>query len=218
MPLKGYRQTPEHRAKTITNMRKHVAHRWTEEERKTISARMIGNTNGKNNPGPIGRVRPQEERDAISRAHKGRPKSAETRARMSAGQKASWTKEKRARLSVSRKRHITESIGCMCGACKKPTSPTYIESILISFLSEFPEVIPEKQFGHYFVDAYLPPPYHLAFEADGEYWHKIGRKRDKKRDKWLYKNHNLVVIRLTSADLRAMSCFLPKGGIGVIPI
>ena len=72
-----------------------------------------------------------------------------------------------------------------------------------TFLSEFPEVIPEKQFGRYRVDAYLPPPYHLAFEADGEYWHRDSADYDEARDAYLLEKHDLPVIRLTEEEINA---------------
>lgn len=70
------------------------------------------------------------------------------------------------------------------------------------FLTEFPEVIMEKSFGRYRVDAYLPPPYHLAFEADGAYWHeRRGQDYDARRDTYLFEWFGLSVVRLTEAEI-----------------
>lgn len=71
------------------------------------------------------------------------------------------------------------------------------------FLDEFPVVEMEVAFGRYTVDAYLPPPYHLAFEADGEYWHeRRGREFDEQRDEYLAQNFKLPVIRLTETEIK----------------
>jgi len=90
-------------------------------------------------------------------------------------------------------------------------SPTTIENFLVDvILAEFPEVIgPSKQhFGHYTVDAYLPPPYHLAFEADGDYWHALYEKRDPghdaRRDAYLLREFNLPTIRITESAINAL--------------
>lgn len=202
MPKGIYERTPEHRAQIAIQLVEARKQRkpLTIEQREIISSRMMGNTNGINNPGPIGRVRPQSERDAISRAHMGVPKSMETRARMSAGQLAGWTKEKRARASATRRRHKDDYPNCACGQCRIPKSPTRIETFLLHLLEDYPEVKTEEPFPPYRVDAYLPPPYHLAFEADGSRWH-LNAKRDKKRDKFLFKKYELPVVRMTGTEL-----------------
>lgn len=79
-------------------------------------------------------------------------------------------------------------------------SPTHIEEILVSLvLFEFPTIVREQKFGKYRVDAYLPE-YHLAFEADGVYWHK-DTEADKTRDAYLLKEHSLTVVRFTEREL-----------------
>ena len=90
-------------------------------------------------------------------------------------------------------------------------SPTTIENFLVDvILAEFPEVIgPSKQrFGHYTVDAYLPPPYHLAFEADGDYWHALYEKRDPghdaRRDAYLLREFGLPTVRITESEINAL--------------
>ncbi len=60
------------------------------------------------------------------------------------------------------------------------------------------------RFGRFRVDAYLPPPYHLAFEADGTYWHRPESeqaRRDVERDAWLLEHYDLRVVRLTEEML-----------------
>lgn len=80
-------------------------------------------------------------------------------------------------------------------------------------LNEFLEVVREKKFGNYRVDAYLPPPYHLAFEADGDYWHNrdalVLHKRninehaatDDERDQYLFNVFNLPVVHLSETEV-----------------
>jgi len=86
-------------------------------------------------------------------------------------------------------------------------SPTTIERFLVDIiLAEFPEVIEQQHFGRYVVDAYLPPPYHLAFEADGDYWHNRPgvRKKDRARDRYLLKEFGLRTIRITGSAINAL--------------
>lgn len=93
-------------------------------------------------------------------------------------------------------------------SCTPPRSPTRIENILHDvLLAEFPIVERERRFGRYRVDAYLPEPYHLAFEADGSYWHGSARMivRDLERDAYLLAEHSLPVVRLGEAELMAMA-------------
>ena len=85
----------------------------------------------------------------------------------------------------------------------QPRRVTVPELALQALLSDFPEVETEKRFGSYHVDAYLPPPYHIAFEADGIYWHTLPGvlERDVRRDAWLLKHYDLPVVRLDEFDL-----------------
>jgi len=151
---------------------------------------------------------------AASLGHKA---SAETKAKMSAarmGMLRPKSPEWRTKIAVSMREsmltHMGTVPGCRCIGCNPVqviASPTSLEKKLLTvFLAEFPEVIPERQFGPYKVDAYLPPPYHLAFEADGEYWHQHVEERDpghdQRRDAYLLEKHGLPVIRLTGGDLQ----------------
>lgn len=164
-----------------------------------------------------------EHRARIAAAKRGVPKSPESRAAQSAKMRGrTLTSEHRAKISeslrgrpvtvaanakrrASMKAHIAACNGsCGSGVCMKPASPTRIEVILRDVvLAEFPEVLPEKRFGPYSVDAYLPPPYHLAFEADGSYWHGSDEQvgHDAERDSYLLREHNLPVVRLGEREL-----------------
>lgn len=76
--------------------------------------------------------------------------------------------------------------------------PTSIELILRSLLSAYPDAQYEVNFGRYRVDAYIPS-LHIAFEADGEYWHDANR--DGKRDAYLMEQFGLPVVRFTGSEL-----------------
>ena len=130
-----------------------------------------------------------------------------------------WTEEQKqqARLKQLGRKHSAETVAkiksnrwkdiqnhktnCRCWV-HGPKSPTSIEKSLFSLLSEFPEIIEQKRFGRYRVDAYLPPPYHLVFEADGTYWHRNREQYDQLRDQYLLENFNLPVVHLTEEELR----------------
>lgn len=76
-------------------------------------------------------------------------------------------------------------------------------------LAEFPVVVREKWFGKGHkgarVDAYLPPPYHLAFEADGEsHRTPTGLVEDFFRDKRLLEEYGLPVVRISYDELAKM--------------
>lgn len=116
------------------------------------------------------------------------------------------TDDEKRRISEAKKRHLEESVGCRCGAClpHRP-EPTQIELILKAHLENiYPdaEIKSYEKFGRFFVDAYVPEPYHISFEADGEYWHPIGNERDTRRDEYLQDNFGLPVIRIRGGELR----------------
>ena len=126
---------------------------------------------------------------------RGKPRSAETRAKVSDGVR----------------RHAALDLpDCRCGAHNQDPetlglgrgSTKLAQGMIALYLSEFPEVIEEKAFGRYRVDAYLPPPYHLAFEADGDYWHdRRGRDFDTRRDAYLLARFGLPVVRLSETEI-----------------
>jgi very-short-patch-repair endonuclease len=149
----------------------------------------------------------------ISKANKGRVLTDP--AKTSTGVKRQWKDpEKRARLLVGGSRpevieakrrganHSGEG-GCNCARHSR-TSYTRSTKLALKmvelFLSEFPCVELEHRFGRYTVDAYLPPPYHLAFEADGEHWHK-DKARDARRDQVLMDQFELPVVRFSEREI-----------------
>lgn len=62
------------------------------------------------------------------------------------------------------------------------------------------EVQLEVPFGTYTVDCYLPAQ-HLAFEADGEYWHRGRTGKDRARDAKLLRDHALPVVRISDTEM-----------------
>ncbi len=133
--------------------------------------------------------RSPERRNTLSIRIKGSQHSAETRAKMS-----------RSNSKAARRNAILNLPNCGCWI-HNPITSRLSQRMIDAFLNEFPAVEQEVRFGSYTVDAYLPPPYHLAFEADGSYWHSLKPGYDKKRDAYLLAEHNLPVIRLTENEI-----------------
>lgn len=149
----------------------------------------------------------------LGRTYGGRAHSAETLAKMRAASARRWadpserakagaknrgrvlTAEHKAKISAGVHTVIANCDGnCNHAACGKATSPTRIEDALYALLSEFPTVEREVKFGPYRVDAYLPE-YRLAFEADGDYWHRD--RDDATRDAWIIEHTQVeAVVRL----------------------
>lgn len=150
-----------------------------------------------------GRVQSPEWVEKRLAAIRGSKRTPEQRERMSP-HGMSPGKEQRRKLSQAMLTHI-ETVAaddCNCAAHRRFYQPTKLENILCDvILAEFPEVQREVLFGHFRVDAYIPQPYHLAFEADGEFWHRDSAKRDAARDAWLLRKFGLPVIRLTESEL-----------------
>lgn len=102
---------------------------------------------------------------------------------------------------------IAERLAARLAAHPGPFRDTTLERILIAFLDAAGFVVePQRHFGRAVVDAYLPD-YHLACEADGEYWHnRPGRReKDAARDAELLRRFSLPVVRFTEAELRAIA-------------
>jgi len=134
--------------------------------------------------------------------------SERTRAKMSvAHQGVSLSDEHRARIIEGARRHAALDLpdcGCAFHRYRRKRRASQLSQRMADvFLTEFPEVELEKVFGRCRVDAYLPPPYHLAFEADGSYWHSLpGRSEfDVERDAYLLEQFDLPVVRLTEEEI-----------------
>jgi len=110
----------------------------------------------------------------------------------------------RQRLNISR--GVKRSLGkhsedCRCWTCQpKETLPEQLFREYV--LSDFPTVLPQRWFGgRYRVDFYLPAPYHLAIEIDGDH----DAEYDRKRDAWLLEQFGLPVVRVKNEEvLRAV--------------
>lgn len=102
----------------------------------------------------------------------------------------------RSAVTAARNRSILRSNG-----------PTFIERGLWKYLTTKGHiVIYEVRFGRYVVDFY-DPYLHVAYEADGEYWHN--KKNDLRRDKYLWKKFGLKVVRYSGSTIRRGQ-FIPK--------
>lgn len=136
------------------------------------------------------------------------PHTTKTRVQISASLTGvSLSDEHRARIIEGKRRHAALDLpDCGCAFHwyqRKRRSSQLSQRMADVFLGEFPVVILEKPFGRCRVDAYLPPPYHLAFEADGSYWHSLPgrRKFDVERDAYLLEQFDLPVVRLTEEEI-----------------
>lgn len=109
------------------------------------------------------------------------------------------------------------SVGCSCDRHKLYPTPqafyaarlramTRPQLDLASFLLDAGfELVPEVTFGRARVDLY-EPHYHLAFEADGDYWHGRSGKaqQDAERDKRLLEDFGLPVIRFWQSEIKGL--------------
>lgn len=153
-----------------------------------------------------GWVMPEEQRVAIARGHTNnpnnkfpRPKSLEWRTNQSEKMKG----RSNPYSAITAQNHTKTCVDPNCNyiVCRNRRTPiSPLEEILLSLLREFPKVLIHKGFGTKTVDLYLPPPYHIAFEADSEYYHQ-NLDNDKTRDTYLWDNFQLPVIRIREKEL-----------------
>ncbi|HEC64449.1 MAG TPA: DUF559 domain-containing protein [bacterium] len=69
-------------------------------------------------------------------------------------------------------------------------------------LSDYEKVIPEQQFGKYFIDFFLPEEW-VGVEVDGDYWHPNTDEQkeiEKSRDKYIFKNFGINVVRIVNEN------------------
>ena len=145
--------------------------------------------------------------DAARFARIGRALSDEHRANISAALKGKRISDQhRANISAAKIRHREECQDNSCAFCF-PRNPSSLSWKLIDFLvaAGFDPIVAEQRFGRYVVDAYLPEE-HLAFEADGEYWHTCVETKwpgyYAQRDAYLRSRYGLPVVHLTGADIK----------------
>ena len=108
--------------------------------------------------------------------------------------------------SIRLKKHAAIS-GCRIPTCVLHSygqNPSQLGWRMIDFLvaAGFEVIIPEQQFGPYRVDALLAEEW-VAFEADG-FYHTFSKNKDVARDKYLLREFNLPVARLTMEEINAM--------------
>ena len=206
MPNRGYIQTPKHRAalRAVWNrpgyreaLRATVLTSWEKPSRREKQTNALK-----------GRSLSIEHRFAISAARKDMKLSEAHCASISAARKGiPWNEEHRAALRVANYAHaILDLPECACiSHCRYYQRPSKIQLCLAYLLyqSGLPVII-EQRFGRYSIDCYVPAPYHLAFEADGEYWHNrhsLSGYDYAARDTYLLKTFNLPTIRFTEREI-----------------
>lgn len=153
-----------------------------------------------------GRPIPNHVREAACAANRGKTRvfTLEWRRNISLSAPKTHSKEHNENKRIALKCHAQKDLpNCHCVIHTNVSSPTSIEVILEKLLADFPSVETQQRFSPYKVDAYLPPPYHLAFEADGSYWHR-DKEKDASRDSYLLTRFGLPVVRLSEEDLLRM--------------
>lgn len=191
---KGYKFSEEARARMSEAKRKF----WSENSARAVELREeVRNKR-------LGSSWSPETKSKIKSTLSGRAFTEEHKSNLSAAKTGSkFSEEHKANIAAARKAHAElELPDCKCIHHHKFAKPTNIEILLREvILAEFPEVVPYKKFGRYEVDAYLPTPYHLAFEADGDFWHAKSQVRDAKRDAYLLDKFDLPVIRIWQHEI-----------------
>lgn len=168
-----------------------------------------------------GRTLSPEHRQKISAGNRGRTRSDDTRARMRIAQhghvpsrktlEAAWAasrgrvvpEDERQRAAERQAKWISEHPGTRMTS--KP------ERIMVNLLRAAGFTVEtQRHFGRACVDAYLPD-YHVAFEADGAYWHNRpgAPEKDAARDAELMRRFALPVVRLGEFELRDIGAALP---------
>lgn len=153
----------------------------------------------------LGKPLSLETKERLSRIRKGRVVSEETRRKQRDSNRRTW-RSKRLR---AKQRAITLAL-IEQGKVKIPLPPlrnTAIERVLARFLFEAGFcTVREKHFGRFRVDVYIPEC-HIAFEADGEYWHRLNEAENPgkyvSRDRFLLEKFGLPVVRLTEREVHA---------------
>lgn len=152
----------------------------SEEHKSKISESLLGNQR------TLGYKHTDEAKRKIGEAGIGRIKTPEGRARIGAASKKRFREQ---------------------GMPFQLTKSTKIELVLRKIVENAGlKFIPNCKFDLFEVDVYIPK-YHLAFEADGEFWHnQPGRpEKDAQRDKELLENFHLPVIRVSEDKLKQIN-------------
>lgn len=193
----------------------------TPEIREKMRRALLGNKNA------LGCKNTPEQRENKRKAHLGKWHSPETLKKIKfgsrknsgklgnksrTGQKCSVehirkvnTPKNIAKRKEGMKRHAALDLpNCGCFVHCKIYASQLSWRMIDKFLNQFEIVIAEQRFDSYIVDAYLPEE-HLAFEADGSYWHELNEKKNPgyytTRDAYLLKHFNLPVIHLSEKEI-----------------
>ena len=187
----------------------------SQEARAKISASLTGRkypprsaaTRARMGAAKRGQVVSVAQRRAISLALTGRPRSAESIAKSAAKNRGRHhTPEAIAKMKVARR------VAGEAGRINVPPSRSYttLARTLHQYLASTSGLVlePEVRFGRFTVDLYDRND-HVAYEANGIYWHALNEARDpgyhERRDNYLREVHGLRVVRFTDKEIRAMS-------------
>ncbi len=132
--------------------------------------------------------RTDDTRAAISLALTGRPVSDDTRAKIRAAVKLAFAE---GRLTIPEVKRYTK----------------LAQALHAHLTSTGLTLEPEIQFGRFTVDLY-DREHHVAYEADGKYWHDKQEERrpgcGAARDAYLIQHHGLKVVHFTEPEIRAL--------------
>ncbi len=113
------------------------------------------------------------------------------------------TEEAKRNVGLATKKHAAKNLlNCQCYMHRLSENPSKLSWKLINFLADagFEIIIPEQRFGKYSIDVLLAEEW-IAFEADGEYWHRFNKTDYAARDAYLLEEFNLPVVRLTEKEV-----------------
>ena len=201
MPTKGIPMTAEHRAKIGAANRGKPR---SPELRARLSAALAGRRRAPLKDGTKYNIS-DETKAKISATLTGRKLTSETRAKMSLGRQGrTHSDEYKQRMSVLH-RALRDS-----GKIRPVYRHRYTklaQALHRHLAASGVAVEPEVQFGRFVVDLY-DRANHVAYEADGEYWHNRVKQKQPdfyvKRDQYLRDRFGLTVVRFAERDIRRM--------------
>jgi len=147
---------------------------------------------------PLGKKWTEEQRERLRESRRrnhprgmlGKTHSEKTKEKT----RRAFTRELREKMSVIASRNHA--------AGKYPRTNTKLHKALKIYLRSLGiETKSEVPFGRYCVDEY-DEQNHIAYEADGEYWHSLpgAKERDEKRENYLKREFGLEVVHFTERD------------------
>lgn len=195
---RGKKLSPEHIAKRSASRRGVKTGPLSIEHRAKISAAHMGLSHpvsaeqkAKLSVAMRGRKMSQEWRDKIGAAHRGTVRSPEARAKMSEAAIRSFESGRRAHLPCLVSRYTK-----LAQALHRHLASTGLR------------LLPEVRFGRFTVDLY-DPLRHVAYEADGRYWHERAERENPgcglRRDQYLSDHYGVRVIHFDELEIKRLA-------------